>query len=323
MESGLQLWRPRVFINSSRSQSINNRAKYQYLCSLVEETYPILAPTWQLAFSRFGDEWLNDFIVVVERIFGAIHASPTQGLRDAIDGYAEFCNDSLRNQSFYERNGRYKASSYAECVENYYSNADHMNRCYLPGMWLSHYLWPQHYNMLHGFRHGILRRIGQPVSFFEVGVGCGMYSKVTLEQFPGVSGAGFDISAHSLAFTHKMADLFGHGDRYRTFQMDIRNAGAEKCEFLICQEVLEHLENPEEFCTWLFRMVKPGGFAYITAALNAAHSDHIFHFRDPLQLEQMLRAAGFTPLGLQEEFAAGAKPRATTPSLAGYFCQRQ
>ena len=312
---------PKASTKSAKRLPADNRTKYQYLCALVEETYPILAGTWKLAPERFGENWVNEFVPVVERIFGSIESSPTQGLRDEVDGYAEFCNDSLRNQSFYEKHGRYKASSYAECVENYYSNADHMNRCYLPGMWLSHYLWPQHYNMLHGFKNGVLRRVGRPATFFEVGVGCGMYSKVTLEQMPWVKGAGFDISAHSLAFTQKMADLFGHGARYRTVQMNIRDA-REQCDLLICQEVLEHLENPDEFCTWLARMVKPGAFAYITAALNAAHSDHIFHYRDPLQLEQMLRNAGFLPLGLQEEFAAGAKPRAMTPSLAGYLCQK-
>ena len=63
--------------------------------------------------------------------------------------------------------------------------------------------------------------------------------------------------------------------------------------------------------------------AYITAALNAAHSDHIFHFRDPMQLEEMLRAAGFQPMSLQEEFAAGYKPRKITPSLAGYLVERR
>ena len=86
--------------------------------------------------------------------------------------------------------------------------------------------------------------------------------------------------------------------------------------------MLEHLENPAEFCTWLYAMVRPGGHAYITAALNAAHSDHIYLFHTPAELEDMLRAAGFQPLHLQEECAAGFKPRNTTPSLAGYFCQR-
>ena len=105
-------------------------------------------------------------------------------------------NDSLRNQSFYEKHRRYKASSYAECVDAYYHNADHMMRCYLPGMYLSHLLWPQHYNMLCGFRENMLRRLEQPKLFFEVGVGCGMYSKVLLELFPRKFAASALISAH-------------------------------------------------------------------------------------------------------------------------------
>jgi hypothetical protein len=69
-------------------------------------------------------------------------------------------------------------------------------------------------------------------------------------------------------------------------------------------------------------MVKPGGHAYITAALNAAHSDHIYLFRNPAELEDMLRAAGFQPVHSQEEFAYGVKPRHVSPSLAGFFCER-
>jgi SAM-dependent methyltransferase len=298
--------------------------KYRMICDLLSATYPILAPTWQSAYDRFGDEWLEQFIVNIETIFGPIKKGENQaGLMDAINGYAEFCNDSLRSQSFFERNGRYKASSYAECVDNFYHNEDHMTRCYLPGMWISHYIWPQHYNMLVGFQTGALRRVQRATNlFFEVGVGCGMYSKIVMDQLPNARGVGFDISQHSLNFTKKMADLFGHGDRYRIENRDIREGYSEKCDFLVCQEVLEHLENPAEFCRWLHDLIRPNGYAYITAALNAAHSDHIYLIRDPLELESMLRAAGFTPLGLQEEFAAGQKPRHITPSLAGYLCQR-
>jgi 2-polyprenyl-3-methyl-5-hydroxy-6-metoxy-1,4-benzoquinol methylase len=177
--------------------------------------------------------------------------------------------------------------------------------------------------MLCGFRDGMLRRLEQPKLFFEVGVGCGMYSKVLLEHFPDIRGIGFDISPYALKFTKDLVTLFGQGDRYTIEQRDIRHGYHEGCDFLVCQEVLEHLENPEEFCGWLFNMIKPGGHAYITAAVNAAHSDHIFHFRDPLQLEAMLRAVGFQPMSLQEEFAAGYKPREITPSLAGYLVERR
>jgi SAM-dependent methyltransferase len=301
----------------------SDQLKYDYICELVEKTYPILASVWQTARARFGAAWLREFIENIEVVYGAVDVGIEGRLRDALDGYAEFVNDSLRNQSFYEKHRRYKASSHAKCVETYYHNADHMVRCYLPGLYLSHLLWPQHYNMLCGFRGNMLRRLDQPKLFFEVGVGCGMYSKVLLEHFPGIRGVGFDISSYALKFTENLVGLFGYRDRYAIEERDIRLGYKEKCDFLVCQEVLEHLENPEEFCRWLFDMVKPGGHGYITAALNAAHSDHIFHFRDPLQLEAMLRGAGFQPMSLQEEFAAGFKAREITPSLAGYLVERR
>jgi hypothetical protein len=273
---------------------LDDAGKYTVVCELVEETYPILAPVWRAARDRFGDRWLAEFITNLETLYGPVNAGLGGRLADALDGYAEFANDSLRNRAFYEKHGHYKASSYAECLDAYYHNADHMTRCYLPGMYLSHLLWPQHYNMLCGFRDNVLRRVGEPSVFFEVGVGCGMYSKTLLERLPRVRGVGFDI----------------------------RHGYHEHCDFLVCQEVLEHLEKPEEFCGWLYDLTRPGGTAYITAALNAAHSDHIFHFHDPMELEAMVRAVGFQPLSLQEEFATGSKPRRLTPSLAGYFVER-
>jgi cyclopropane fatty-acyl-phospholipid synthase-like methyltransferase len=144
---------------------------------------------------------------------------------------------------------------------------------------------------------------------------------VTLEALPGSRGVGLDISPYALEFTHAMLRSFGLGERYEVRNQDIRD-GAPPCDFLVCQEVLEHIENPAEFCRWLQALVRPGGKAYVTAALNAAHSDHIYLFREPRELEEMLRAAGFQPVHAQEEFAPGSKPRAITPSLAGFLCER-
>ena len=185
----------------------DDQRKYGYICELVERTYPILAPVWRAAHERFGAAWLHEFIENIEVVYGKVDVGIEGRLGDALDGYAEFVdeipcaiNPSTRSID------RYRASSYAECVDAYYHNADHMIRCYLPGMYLSHLLWPQHYNMLCGFRDGMLRRLEQPKLFFEIGVGCGMYSKVLLERFPDISGIGFDISPYALKFTRDLVD---------------------------------------------------------------------------------------------------------------------
>lgn len=301
---------------------MNNLEKWNVLCAAMQQRYPVLASVWTEAPKRFGPDWANEAVPSLESAYGEVTETLSDTLSEMLDGYAEFCNDSMRNQVFFEKNGRYKASNYAEVARDMYHNEEHMNRRYLPGMFTSHYVWPQHYHMAKGFKDLLLPRLRDTKVFYEVGVGCGVYSKLTLQHIPGSRGVGFDISQFALDYTQWMLGRFDLADRFKTVNLDISRGYAEKCDFMICQEVLEHLENPAEFCTWLFDMVRPGGYAYITAAFNAAHSDHIYLFRKPDELEDMVRAAGFQPLHSQEEFAPGRKPRNITPSLAGFFCQR-
>ena len=301
---------------------MNNREKWQLLCDEMLATYPVLASVFTEAPVRFGGGWVDEAIPNIEALYGTICAPLSSELLGALEGYAEFANDSMRNQIFFERSGRYRATSYQEVREQCYLNEEHMTRRYLPGMWLTHYIWPQHYHMLKDFVASLLPRVVDCRLFFEVGVGCGMYSKTTLQALPCAHGIGFDISQFSLDYTARAIRSFGMGERYSTENRDISQGYSRRADFLICQEVLEHLENPGEFCGWLYRLVRPGGFAYITAALNAAHSDHIYLIRDPVELEAFVRGAGFQPLQLHEEFAPGFKPRRITPSLCGFFCQR-
>jgi 2-polyprenyl-3-methyl-5-hydroxy-6-metoxy-1,4-benzoquinol methylase len=296
--------------------------KWRLLCEEMQARYPVLASVWLQAIDRFGDNWVAECIFNLETIYGSVTSPLSEEVIALLDGYAEFSYDALRNQVYYERTGRYRASSYEEVSRECYHNPDYMNRRYLPGMIVSHFVWPQHYHMQKGFKTLLLPRVRSSRLFFEVGVGCGLYSKITLEALPHVKGVGFDISQFALDFTGQILEKFGLAERYSLANLDIRHGYSTTCDFLICQEVLEHLEQPAEFCRWLRNLIKPGGYAYITAALNAAHSDHIYLFHTPTELEEMLRAAGLRPLHGHEEFAPGFKPRNFTPSLSGFLCQR-
>jgi len=301
---------------------LNNSQKWKAICREVQTNYPVLATPFVSAEKRFGPRWVDEAVPAIEGMYGAITDPLSDRLRTAVGCYAEFANDSMRHQIMYERSGKYRASSYEEVRAALYNNADHMTQNYLPGMWFSHYVWPQHYFSLLGFTDCVLPRVEDAGVFFEVGVGCGMYSKTTLEHKPGMRGVGFDISQHSLDYTGQVVQSFGYGTRYKLENRDIRHGYDVKADFLICQEVLEHLENPAEFCCWLYDMIRPGGLAFITAALNAGHSDHIFLMHHPLEVENMLTEAGFHIMRSQEETAPGSKPRKLTPSLAGFLCSK-
>lgn len=301
---------------------MNNIQKWNLLCNEVQRRYPVLASVWTSAPARFGAAWVNKSVPAIETMYGIISDPLPDAILEVLDCYAEFANDSMRNQVYYEKNGKYCASNYAEVARNCYHNEEHMTKKYLPGMFLSHYLWPQHYHMLNSFSSLLLPRVRDAKIFYEVGVGCGAYSKETLENLHNISGVGFDISEFSLNYARRVIDAFGVGNRYRTENLDISNGYAEKCDLLICQEVLEHLENPAEFCCWLADMIAPSGYGYITAALNAAHSDHIYLFQKPSELEEMIRCAGLQPLHMHEEYAPGNKTRNNTPSLCGIFAKK-
>lgn len=289
---------------------------FQQFLTIVRAKYPNYANAWESARDQFGATWEAELSKAIELLFGA---NPKKW-DAAIDGYAQFCTDALRSQIFFERNGRYKASSYEEVARLCYHNADFMFRSYLPGMYLSHYVWPHHHRMLQFFRSQI-RGLGIS-SFSEVGVGCGMYSKETLRLFPNANGTGYDISVHALEFTRDVVETFGYSDRYGIMVRDIVAHPPEPADLVICQEVLEHIESPAEFCQALHEMTRPGGYAYITGAINAGHVDHIYLYRTTEEVLDHVRQAGFQVVAQREEFAYGGKPVELTPCLGGGLVRR-
>jgi hypothetical protein len=124
-----------------------------------------------------------------------------------------------------------------------------MEKRYLPGQYLSHSIWPHHQRMLRHFVGELLPKISSDVSmFYEVGVGCGMYSQLTLKYLKQVRGVGYDISDYALDFTMRIIKAHDLQNRYKTLNQDIITRPIlQKCDFVISQEVLEHLENPQEF----------------------------------------------------------------------------
>ena len=284
----------------------------------MEQLYPNYASLWLSSKEEFGESWVLEFEDSILRLFGKDESKWI----DAINGYAEFCTDALRSQIFFERKGHYKASSYDEVAAQYYHNKEFMYRSYLPGMFISHYIWPHHHRMLRYFRAtlGLQKDI---LTIAEVGTGCGMYSKEALALFPEATACGYDISEHSLTFTSQVVSVFGFGDRYRTEICDIVTNTPPVSDLLICQEVLEHIQDPPSFLESLFKMTRRGGCAYITAAVNAGHVDHIYLYRSPEEVQMQIEDAGFEILSSKSEYGYSGKPIEVTPCHAAFLCRRR
>ena len=293
---------------------------FQQMYNVLNRSHPNYSGGWREALEMNGAPWEDEISDRISRLFGS---SPSKEWSEAVDGYAEFCTDALRAQVFFEKFGRYPESDYASVVASYYEDEDYMNRRYLPGQYLSHYIWPHHYQMLSRYRDNLLESIrGDVEVFYEVGVGCGMYSLQTLLRLPDCSGIGFDISPFSTAFTSRVITAHGLGERYETRTQDAFVNGPEKlADLVVSQEVLEHLPDPALFITQLREMTREGGWGYITAAINAAHTDHIYLYRSPAEVSEQLLDGGWTIVDSQIEAAYPEKPEHLRPTIAGYLVQ--
>lgn len=288
---------------------------------VLKKKYPNYLQLWEKSKNEFGKKWEQELSKNIELMFGS---KKNRRWNLAIDGYAEFCTEALRSQIYFEKTGRYEATNYMQVRKLCYFSEDYMNKRYLPGQYLSHYVWPHHQRMLRGFRKMVKKIFTQPMeNFCEVGVGCGMYSKTVLEDFPKIWGVGYDISPFALKFTKKVVSRFGFGKRYKTKNINILKSTKEpQFDLVICQEVLEHLENPKEFIRGLYNLTKPGGYAYITAAINAGHTDHIYLYKSPNEVKEHILANSWSITGSQIESNYENKPIHQRPTIAGFFVNK-
>lgn len=275
----------------------------------LRESHRFAADIVDRSAALFGAPWADDFELVVSALF----PSP-EAVRAAVRGYATFAMQSMRLQVAFERDREYRTKAYADAAAEVYFNEQHMMQEYLPGLLLSHFLWPHHYRQLRFFEEAFVgpMRLAGASSFVEVGIGTGLYSGLLLRRLPQVDGTGFDISPSSQRFTEAQVSALGVGDRYQVLLRDITTTAADlTTDWLVCVEVLEHLEDPVAFLRALRATMGPGGKAFITAALNAAHADHIHLYRTSEDVLTHLVEAGFA---LEQSFV-GAAYRPSAPGV--------
>ena len=106
-----------------------------------------------------------------------------------------------------------------------------------------------------------------------------------------------DISRTTVDLTQKFMQVTGFGDRVSircedalTFQGNVKYDAGISC-FL-----LEHLETPGKLLSNLCANLHPGGKVFISTALTAAESDHIFEFKRESEVILLCEQAGFRVL---------------------------
>jgi len=290
------------------------------LDSVFRERYRFSRDVVDRGFSLFGDAWASEFEELLRRLFPG-----NERLYSAAKGYSAFAMSSMRLQAEFEKTGNYRSKSFAEAADAVYFNEDRMMNEYLPGLQLSHYLWPHHFRQLKFFDAAFVEpmRVAGATDFVEIGVGTGVYSQRLLRSLPLLNGRGFDISAWSKAFAEMHIGAYGLNSRYAVTLQDIVAEPLNgNVEWLVCVEVLEHLEDPLAFLRALRKALAPGGKAFITAAINAAHDDHICLYRGAGEVARHVEQSGFA---IEQSFVARAyipnSPSVPVPEAVAFVVQ--
>lgn len=208
------------------------------------------------------------------------------------DSYDLIVKDTLREQIFFKRNGRYRYSTYAEVAGSVYLNDEYMSR-YMYGLALTSYLWLNHVQMRTFFEKEIPRdRNG---SYLEIGPGHGMYFMKAMNHCSFDTYEGIDISPTSVKMTNDIlhSGAFGTFTNYIVYEQDFLDlATNKKYDAIVMGEVLEHVESPEVFLKKIKSLAATDCFIYVTTCINAPAIDHISLFTSVEHLHTIVKASG-------------------------------
>lgn len=208
-------------------------------------------------------------------------------------GYALFTLEVNRAQLAYEKRGCYEFSTFAEADARTYQKSAYM-RDYYGGVFAILFCWSHYVELMEFFLTRFVDRLSSG-KLVEIAPGHGAWGILAITNRDGLTLDGWDISPTSLELAPQMAAGAGVGDRCTYHLGDATKI--EHTEGLydaaVCSFMLEHLEKPGEFLANFAPSLRPGALAFVTIALTAAQTDHIYEFKNESEGILLAEAAGF------------------------------
>lgn len=222
-----------------------------------------------------------------------VKAYGTGALVSVVDSYASFTLEVNRSQQAYERRGTYEFTNFAEANARVYQQAEYMKDYYW-GVFAILFCWSHYVELMEFFLNRFVRRL-EPGKLLEIAPGHGAWGLLAISHNPSLTLEGLDISPTSLEMASRISAGAGFAERakYRLGDATKFPHGNEKYDSAICSFMLEHLEDPGAFLVGLAPALKPGALAYISLALTASQTDHIYEFRRESEGILLAEAAGF------------------------------
>lgn len=213
-------------------------------------------------------------------------------VKQIAEDYLHMVIDMRNEMKYFQQEGEYSCKSEKEAYVNYYSNPDVM-RYYMNALVISHILWSHHFKMIQFFR-SLTSKYGEFGNgreiILDVGAGHGLFSKTIIETMPNYKRIDvMDISDESL----NMAHAFLGDDRIEYIKQDIKTfLPFYKYDIVIMGEILEHMDDPLAVLKHASTLLSKDGVIWITVPTNAPAIDHIYLFRNKMDVLRLIDDAG-------------------------------
>lgn len=258
--------------------------------SLIEQRHPMMARGVKEARSiapELVDCYFEKCLTWVVRAHG------DEVLEQLADGYACYTMEVNRAQQAYEKRGYYEFTKFSEANKRVYQQADYM-RDYYWGVFAILFSWSHYVELMEFYLTRFVPKL-QSGTLIEIAPGHGAWGVLAVTNCEGLTLLGMDISPTSIELCPKMAAGAGVGDRcfYQlgdATKIEHPSAGYDSA---ICSFLLEHLEDPGKFLSDFGASLRPGALAFVTLALTAAQTDHIYEFKSVSEGVRFAEAADF------------------------------
>ena len=230
----------------------------------------------------------------LDDLFAYISYAKTQCL--PVDYLAEcydlIVKDTLREQLYFQRHGRYRYSTFDEVAKSVYFDDEYMRK-YMHGLAITAYLWPNHRDLHRYFARTI--PAAQRGKYLEIGPGHGMYMMTAMRKSKYDQFDGIDLSPTSVAMTRALLGdgVFGSFQNYRIFEQDFLDSDfvPDSYAAVVMGEVLEHVEEPAIFLDRIRQVATSDAYIFITTPINAPAIDHIYLFDSFQSIESLVSDA--------------------------------
>ena len=258
-----------------------------FLIDLQLEVSPNQERFLKKRFAGISDAALRKLEVIAQSVRKLAQGNE----RTFVEDYDWYCQEQLKEELFFRRNGGYRLSTFQEAVDEVYSNEPYMTR-YMNGLLITQLWWSNHTDVIEFYTDEFLGILTNGNRHLEIGPGHGLFLYLAAETNKMSSLAAWDVSPSSINATRHALTVLKTSVMPELIEQDMFENPKGTFDSIVFSEVLEHLERPGEALKVLRDLLAPRGKLFLNMPINSPAPDHIFNMESPDALENFIADHG-------------------------------